>query len=213
MLLATSVWGCALSGAALVLEARPFFATAEDIETLTDRLVAQPIVAGWSLDAERQVLNACVRAMKSAYGRILPRPERGNLTSHCLELAEQVVANNPSSAYAWYVEALAAAGDGNFTLLSDALMRSEQLAPNEEWLGTVRDELAEANLDHLTPDARAANDRDLAMLVSSMTGLAAIGARYIRDPDFRERIKEIVEQLPAADQRRFIGAVSRAAHG
>ncbi|MCR6673592.1 hypothetical protein [Devosia ginsengisoli] len=138
---------------------------------------------------------------------------RAEVAPKCLAMADRLVAQSPSNAYAWYVGAQASAMLEDWDGFNRRLAMSWRAGPTEQWIGELRVALAEDNYDRLDAQTIAANEADLHMLVLSLHGIRAIAARYVADPGFRERITAIVEIMPAESQQRFVANVRRFANG
>ncbi len=167
---------------------------------------------GFSLNADYAVIDACLRVTTSAEGLLLPSTARRALLVACQSLTERITQSSPLNSYGWLLQARLAAALGQTSAVEQALRRSYATGPTEQWLAEQRVPVAEAALAALSPAARAAHRQDLAILVQSRRGIAAIAQRYVRDEGFRARIAAVVETLPAADQARFV-QVLRAAVG
>lgn len=192
-------------------EASPYFTGGiEDAERFAS-LAAKNPSPGPSIASERLVLDNCVRTISSLYGRLQPTDRKSQVSEHCLEAADAIVRQNPSSSYAWYVGALTSELTGDTAGMNERLLKSQQTGAAEQWIAELRVPLAEDHLAELAPEVRANHDRDLKMLVASIRGISSIAKRYVQQADFRERITAIVETMPEADQRRFVSHVGSAA--
>lgn len=192
-------------------EASPYFTSGiEDTERYA-ALAERAPTPGPSIASERLILDNCVRAISSTYGRLQSSARKAEVNGNCLKAADAAVRVNPSSSYAWYVGALTSALNGDVAGMNMRLLRSQQTGPSEQWIAELRVPLAEDHLAELTPEARANHDRDLKMLVASIRGIASIAGRYVRQVDFRERITAIVEAMPEEDQARFVSRVESSA--
>jgi hypothetical protein len=204
----------ALFGVAAVagyFEAAPFFSAGP---TAQEQFVAWRdgrAVDGLSVSAHTVLMNSCLLALTSAYGRAQPTPERLQVARACAARATEETAANPSFAYGWYVLAMASSHTGDWGTMNRALGMAQSTASTEQWLAELRVALAEDNFDRLTPAILAQHERDLALLVRSRRGISSIAARYVANPGFRNRITDIVEQLDPSSQRAFIDAVRAAA--
>ena len=178
----------------------------EKVSALADKAIAP----GPSYRSKFAVLSDCNQALNSFEGNLLPLDQRQSLLGNCRDIAQAILVGEPSYSLAWYVDALAAEGLGDTTTLGNSLTRSQQTAPRQEWLARSRAILAERHLDSLSPATLTAYHDDLALLVQSSLGATWVAQRYRSDPGFRELITTIVEQLPAAAQRQFLGAVRAA---
>ena len=192
-------------------EAMPFLSSGLSPSDKFNALANARFSIGLSPLAKNIVLEDCVSALTSVFGRVQPSDRQGAVLKVCRDAAGEVTGAAPSSSYAWYVGALAASRAGDMTELSRGLSQSEATGPNEQWIAVLRADLAEEHRAVLDSRALAAEDRDLALLVQSQGGIAAIAARYIIQPDFRERITTIIETLSPSDQQRFLSSVKQAA--
>lgn len=168
----------------------------------------QPAVSPLS---ERLLLDACQEALQGLYGRLRPAAERAAVATHCRDAANAITAAAPGNAYAWYVGARAATALGDRAGAETRLLRSHAVGPMEQWVAELRVGLVEAEYAAAGPELRRRHAADLALLVRSRRGIAAVSHRYVADPSFRGRITDIVEALPEEDQARFVATVRGAA--
>jgi hypothetical protein len=200
--------GVLLLAAAYVVaaEAGPYLSVGEG---LSDRLQAlesdRPAVM--SRDARKIVLDTCTGLTTTVAGLLLRTETRRAEADWCAGRAADFAESAPTAGYAWYVAAQLAADRHDQTAFADDLGRAYATAPTEQWLAERRVALAETHLAELTPDLLASHQRDLALLVQSARGVAAIARRYVAEPDFRNRIAAIVATLPNADQARFVATI------
>ena len=173
-------------------------------------LAAELVVPGPSYRSKFRVLDDCNAALNSLEGNLLAPEPRQSLLNNCKSVARMVLAEEPTYSLAWYVDALAAEGLGDDATISTSLAQSQRMTPRQEWLARSRAILAERHMATLSAEAEEAYHQDLALLVQSRLGAAWVAQRYVTDPEFREMITAIVEQLPAAAQRQFLSAVRSA---
>lgn len=192
-----------------LVEARPYLALAPEMEPRIALLATAPVQPGLSIDSARLVLDSCTWAMTSLAGRTQPTQIRNRIAQNCRLTAKGIVAVSPSSAEGWYVLALAAAQQGRRAEFSANLIRSQAVAPNEEWLAALRVALAEARHDWTNAGLTRIERADIAVLLASRRGVAAMAARFVEDPGFRARATEIADQLPPETQARFVAALRR----
>lgn len=157
------------------------------------------------------VLDACVEAIGGTYGRMQPGDSRQAVLEHCRSEAAAIARETPSAAYAHYVGALAAARLGDKAGFNASMLQAQVTGPNEQWIAELRVGLVEDQLADATPEVAARHAEDLRLLVASGRGVASISRRYVRQPEFRERITAIVETMSEAEQARFVALVGRAA--
>lgn len=210
-LVAASSLLLAVAALAGYLEAAPFFSAGP---TARDQFAAWRdghVVDGLSVGAHTVLMDSCLLALTSAYGRAQPTPDRLQVARACADRATAQTAVSPSFAYGWYVLAMASSQAGSWDTMNRALEMAQTVASREQWLAELRVALAEDNFDRLAPAALALHERDLALLVRSRRGISSIAERYVANPNFRARITDIVEQLDQDSQRAFIDAVRAAA--
>lgn len=192
-------------------ELRPFLTGGQTREARFELIVTGGERPGISSYAQRLTLDNCLEAINSIYGRAQPSPRRQKALATCAELSAKIVTASPANAFAWFIGALAASGEGNVATMNDRLLHSRQTSPNEQWVAELRVELAENRLDDLDALNREGHELDLKLMTESYRGAQSIARRYINDVQFRERIVVLVETLPEATQARFVRNVRRAA--
>lgn len=184
-----------------------------------DRVLAMTDVAelpALSIMSQNNALLDCATAldaMQSLAVMYSTAEARAGIAPKCLVMADRLAEQSPSNAYAWYVGAQASATIGDWDGFNQRLAMSWRAGPTEQWIGELRVALAEDNYSRLDSQTIAANDADLHMLVLSLRGVRTIAARYVANPDFRERITAIVEVMPAENQQLFVANVRRFANG
>jgi hypothetical protein len=156
------------------------------------------------------ILQRCVNIVGGLYGALQPGERVELARLNCLETAEKAVAQMPSYALGWYSKSLFSYQLGQLQAGDFALVQAQQVGAHEQWIAEGRVQLAEDHFATLSPAALAGHQRDLALLAQSGRGVASVARRYVSQPDFRERITGIVEQLPPEDQVRFLNNVRRA---
>jgi hypothetical protein len=159
------------------------------------------------------LLETCAEAISSTYGRLQRAEARHAVAENCLKQADAITAAAPSLSYGWYVGAMAAARLGDQAGFNARLLRSQITGPAEQWIVEQRAGLVEDNFAVADAEVRTRHDGDLRLLVTSVRGIASISGRYVREPEFRERITAIVETMPEADQARFVTQVRSSAAG
>jgi hypothetical protein len=166
---------------------------------------------GFSAYANKRLLLSCLYGIVSVYGLASTPAAHMQFAQNCLAIADKVLEQSPTMSFAWEVRAAANGVLGDFSSMNNDLVASWRTGPNEQWVAEHRSNTAETYLSKLDAEARRAHEQDLAILVLSNSGIASIAQRYMRQPDFRERITEIVSKMSDQDQRRFVGSVRRAA--
>jgi len=191
----------ALSGLA---ELRPFSSLAVSDREKFGALEAKLVHPGLSYYSESLVLDACLNAMTSIYGRLQSQERRVAVAGRCHDLAADITAKSPTLSYAWMIEARAAQELGDGAERERTLLRSQATAGSEIWLAELRFQLFEDGLEDMAPEVQANADRDLLLLLGTMRGRATVIRRFIQVPASRERITQIVERLPEDLKARFL---------
>jgi len=168
----------------------------------------KPLLA-FSIRADYAAIDTCMHLTNSVGALLLPSSERVRRAQWCQNLTETILETSRQNAYAWFALANFAHISGQAELLNHALEQSYATGPNEQWIAEQRVVLAEKGVAALSDAALRGHLRDMAVLTQSKRGIRAIADRYLRDPDFRGRITNIVENLPAEDQRRFLDVLKR----
>src|SRR6218665_1360611 len=75
------------------------------------------------------------------------------LAEKCRLKSARIVENTPTDSFAWATNALASARLGKTELLNAALVASQQVGPNEQWIARRRVEVAEMFLVSLSTAA------------------------------------------------------------
>lgn len=158
-------------------------------------------------------LEICEDAMGGLGFRLSPSERINAIAAHCAQAAREVTGAMPSLSYGHYVEAMALFALGEGAAASGALALSQSVGANEQWIAERRVALAETHYDALGEYAREGHRADLALLAQSRRGIGSIAARYVSNPQFRERVTEVVETLPVEVQRRFVTTVRAEAQG
>lgn len=167
---------------------------------------------GLSHKSQFLALNDCSQNISSYYGRAQPTTQRNVVLEHCGQLIKEIIAVSPANGFAWYLLAEIAAESGDTDLLNLALVQSQNLTRNEQWIAEMRIYAFEDNFKDLSPKAIAAEQDDLSLLVKSRRGVTSIASRYVSNPTFRARITHLVEKLPPEIQARFVRYVRTAAN-
>lgn len=211
LLIAASGLLVALGGYASVLEAAPLFTTGPTANSQFEAWLEGRAASGLSLSSHVTLMNSCVLALTSAYGRAQPTRHRLRVARACADYAKSATGSSPSFAYGWYVLALTSSIRAEWDTMNRAIQAAQVTAPTEQWLTELRVALAEDNFDRLEAAVARGQELDLALLVRSARGISSIAKRYVVDQAFRARITDIVEKLDPASQRAFIDAVRAAA--
>ena len=191
-------------------EASPYVAHGPSMGDKVEALIAQVPQMPPSARSDTTVLVDCFDAIHSNQGLALTSELRQRLLDNCQKFAQSVVAQIPTHSYAWFIEALIAGENGDQQAFNTAIVRSQAASPWLEWVAQARFDLAESRLPWLDAAAQAAHQHDAQALAVTALGVRDLAHRYNDAADFRTWIVPIVEQLPTADQQRFLAAVTQA---
>lgn len=211
LILTTALFLGGAGTAATFLELRPLLGTNQNPATEFAQLAEAPPSAGLSIQAQQAALLKCYGTMTSFFALAQPFARREPVIRNCLTLAGALSSWNPSFSLAFFVGAFASFQLGDQNDLVDRLRESQRVGASELWIAELRVDLAERARERFGPAGLEFENEDLALLAMSNRGVKSIAYRYVSDPDFRERITQIVEQMPAAEQRRFLRAVASVA--
>lgn len=180
------------------------------IET-TEAIRNQTLGPTLSYYGHKRLMLECAQSMTGLWYSVADQGQREMLAKSCLRYALEYTDSTPIDSFGWLIAARASFTLNDIDGMNRYLAYSKAAGPNEQWIAAHRVELWEAARSSLSQDNQARANSDLALMVTSLTGIKAVAQRYISDSDFRDRITEIVEKLPERDQRRFISNVRRAA--
>jgi hypothetical protein len=192
------------------LELAPYVQPHRDAVDAYRSLAVAPPPSGLSLQLGQLGLVSCVDALVSLEHRTQPRSLSDRVVANCATAADRALADNPGYSLAWLLSALVADEQGATIEAAVRLANSQRVGPAEQWLARMRVELTEQLRPSLSQAALAFSDADLALMVQSYSGVATIAERYVAEPEFRQRITDIVDRLPERDQARFVGWVASA---
>jgi hypothetical protein len=154
-------------------------------------------------------LETCDGALSGITIVLMPPEARHRVAQQCLILAQTLLAEAPSLSFAHLVVAQAAAVLDQFETLQIALVSSEATSGELVWMAQRRTSLALPKLDRLSHTAQASLFRDIARLAQSSVGRPALADIYLRNPDWRAQIVEVIEGLDEETQQRFVSIVRR----
>jgi len=166
---------------------------------------------GLSSRTQRQFMIDCRNSIIHAARLALPDDQRRALATACLDAARTVVEEAPASSFGWFSIAHSSLALGDRETLNRALSLSQATGSNEGWIARYRVELVEGNRSLIDPDYLPRHRADLATLVDNIwvydDFLAGI---YIRRPESRADMTDVIEQRENVIQRRFLYTVDRA---
>lgn len=162
---------------------------------------------GLSTDSLKRVLDTCNDVIDDPRAFDDGEAARTQIVDHCRAQIEVARRRAPADGFVDWAQAALAMNTGEFDTAFAALERSRDTAPFELWIALRRDDI-DQRLWSLQTEARMKqHDEDLLVLAYSRRGVRGLARRYTFDPEFRERIVDIVEDLPVENQRRFLSNV------
>jgi hypothetical protein len=196
------------SGAYLVArEIAPFNFSFVPRSEIFERLTNEPVPVPPSTFGTNVALEICDQTMTRLSFYLAPTARMSAVANSCIETARTSISQMPSHSYGYYIEALARFALGEADMAVAALERSQAVGPNEQWLAERRVGVAETHYAALEAYAGTGHLADLALLAQSRRGIRSIAARYVANPEFRERVTAVVETLPDDIQQRFVAVV------
>lgn len=191
-------------------EILPLFRSGSAIEQKLDALTAGALPPGPSYKSRMLVLSDCNAALSSAELNALAPDAKQAALQNCRRMADDILAQEPSFSFAWYIDAFVADRLGEFPAISTSLVQSQLTGARAQWLAQSRVYIASRNVTNLTPAALAAYKVDLATIVESNRSRPWLAEFYRQTPDAQALITDVVETLSPELQRRFVSAVRRA---
>lgn len=167
----------------------------------------------YSFYGQKRLMSACIQGMTGVWQAVAPDDQRVAHAKTCLNHSLNYASHTTVDSLSWVVAARASYILGDQEALNRYLDYARRSGPNEQWVAALRVALAEDAMPLLDADNAEDHKSDLALMVMSRSGIAAIARRYWADQDFRERITSVVEQMSNDDQRRFVSSVRRASQG
>lgn len=167
----------------------------------------------YSFYGQKRLMSACAQGMTGIWQTVAPSDQRLAFAEACLNHALKYASHTTIDSLTWVVAARSSYILGDYEALNRYLDYAWRSARNEQWVAALRVGLAEDAKSRLDANNTENHKSDLALMVMSSSGIAAIAGRYWSDEDFRERITSVVEQMSNEDQRRFVSSVKRASQG
>lgn len=213
-----SVWAIAIAALgvsclgvwAMYNEGAPYANVGATSLTRLASLPAEDALVGMTVKTQETALLDCevgLRSFNSVEILYLSEDFRKGLAPKCLAIADGILHDAPTNAFAALVGAAAAAHLEDWDGFNQRLQQSQITAAHEGWVALMRFNLAEVNYARLSPATKAGQDRDAALLVSSFDGLSGVATQYILDEGFRSRMASLLETFSPRDQKRFLDRV------
>jgi hypothetical protein len=189
-------------------EAVPFLRGGVLAKERFDAFYEGAITPGWSTPSKQLVLDNCVDAITSIYGRTQPTERQMTVARTCQETADGATEQDPAFAYAWLVGGLAAERLGDVQGMARRLSQSAQVGPNEQWIAELRWAMLEEHYDALPSEDQRFVEHDTVLLLNDIRGAQLVADKYVRgDATFKARIKAAVETTRDVIKQRFVNSV------
>lgn len=176
----------------------------------TTAIASGNLKPAFSFYGQKRLMAACMQGMTGLWAALAPPEQRKAHASNCLDYAKTYASHTVVEPLTWVVAARASYLLKDNSAMNEFLHHSWRTGRNEQWVAALRVALAEDAMNVLDMQSRRNHELDLALMVMSRSGIAAIAYRYWSDATFRERITNVVETLSEDDQRRFVSNVRRA---
>ena len=192
------------------LEGQAFLRTPTSAEDRFSAIADGRIVPGLSSYSTRYSLQDCEMALTGAYGRLQSEGLRKDAAAACGEMAARAIDRSPLDALAHTIGARADAVLGDMEGAGAGILRSARAAPHEMWQAHRRMLVVrEWSLDG-EPAVAQQFRRDIAVLASTREGRAALARWYVNQPERRDLIVSVVDEIGERDKRDFLNAVRTA---
>jgi hypothetical protein len=186
-------------------EARPYFQGGVLAKERFEALYNGKMEPGYSSASTRLVLDSCLDAITSIYGRTQASVRREETARACLNLADAATRYSPTLAYGWFIGAIASEGLGDIDGMATRLARSAATAPNEQWIAELRWPLFERHYAGIAAEDQPLVANDIVLLLRSPRGTSLVTDRYVRaDDTTKARIEAVVETTSDSTKQRFI---------
>lgn len=202
----------ALGARTVIGESRLFLATATTAPGRIIDVAEGRGDIGLATQSQKAFLLDCSQTMTALISPpvlALTPEQRSLLAPTCRSIAQRAVAASPTSSFAYFVQAAAAAAMGDDASYNQSLQLSYLTGPNEEWIAEWRLLLVERQGERTHADLAAYHDDDIRLMIRSFRGITTIAAYFVGREAFRDRVTTLLDSLPPADQSRFLSYVRR----
>lgn len=165
---------------------------------------------GISVFSNRTLMLDCDEALNSTFGRLQTQDVRKAYARSCLAAANDVLHRRPTDGMAYLVKANAHAFLGEPDQMTEALILSQSLSPQEGWIADGRLRLALPLYGDLTDEARAAVASDVAVLAASRRSAAWLARLYLRKDKSPETLLQILDTLPDSAKANVLAEIRSA---
>lgn len=161
-----------------------------------------------SLAGQTALLDRCAQVQLAWMAGPLGQPDRERAARACLDLAERALAASPSLPIGHLAVAVSSYHLGGLAAAQAALALSQGFGPNEGWVAERRVDFGLRLFADLDGPARAALARDVVLLASQGRSLPVLADRYLRHPEARAWLAQVIGTAPAESQGAFLRAVA-----
>lgn len=181
-----------------VLELASFERTHANSIGLSETELDKPQI-GLSQQAAQDVLHWCHQQLSPPASLVKTSAGLSALARQCFAVSQKVLAPMPSHSHGLFVAAIAEHHLGNRQSSRDLFIKSVSLAPNEGWLAQRRVAFA-----FQSGGALLADQSDIGVLLTTQSGAELLTGYYVRHPETRTEITQLVSAASAPDQHRFV---------
>jgi hypothetical protein len=179
-------------------------------ERATVRSMANGMLGpGISSQSQIDYLYNCRVALTSLTGRAQPSAVRATMLDHCEVAVQTMIEAAPDFSAAWYTAALIASFRDQPNRLNEALRRSYDTGPFEQWIAQLRVDLVEDTYSGVDEELRPLHQMDLANLLSNDPGRRFLAPRYLAFVDLHDRVDQALTTIDDAHARRFLNIAER----
>jgi len=169
------------------------------------------LTPGLAIPTQRDYLLKCNSALSSYALLRETEDQQRALIDACQTTASGMATAQGANSLAWLVSAQLAARRSDYAAMNVGLRNSYATGPYEQWLASLRFDLAESYLSDLEPDVSASHDADIRLMATSNLARNRLVATYLNNDSFKSRAIEIIQTLPDDQQRRFVQSVRQSA--
>ncbi len=207
-----AVFAIALGARTVIGETRVYLATGNTGAARIVEVAEGRADIGLATQSQKAFLLDCgqtLTAQISPAVLALTPEQRGLLAPTCRSIAQRAIAASPTNAFAYVIQAIAAASMGDDEQYNQSLQLSYLTGLNEEWIAEWRLLLVQRQGDRTSADLANYHDDDIRLMIRSFRGISTIAAYFVSNDAFRDRVTALLDSLSPADQSRFLSYVRR----
>lgn len=164
---------------------------------------------GLSPRENNDLLADCHQNMESLAGLLMAPEQRRLMVANCDQIARDITAASPRTAYAWFVAALVHEERLEPSAMIADLVQSQELSPRSASLAYYRGQKLLTQLDKLDEDARQALLGDIAVMAQAPRGRDWLARAYLERPNYHDMIASGVEAAGPTVSRSFLASVTQ----